>query len=66
MNDQDHTTPIRSELGASARGLVEQHVFEAAVHKTRMVIALSDPKLPDCPLVYVNPAFTEPAILSGC
>lgn len=59
MNDKDHTTPIRSELGASARGLVEQHVFETAVHKTRMVMALSDPNLPGCPLVYVNPAFME-------
>jgi len=59
MSEQDQATPTRSELSASARGLVERHVFETAVHKTRMVMALSDPNLPDCPLVYVNPSFTE-------
>ncbi|MDQ2803464.1 MAG: PAS domain-containing protein [Pseudomonadota bacterium] len=46
-------------LEASGRRLVHQHVFETAVHRTRMAMALSDPNLPDCPLVYVNPAFTE-------
>lgn len=59
MNDQTQPKPTPRELRASGRGLVEQHVFETAVHKTRMVMALSDPNLPDCPLVYVNPSFTN-------
>ncbi len=59
MNDSRHASPTRSELTASGQGLVYQHVFETAVHRTRMAMALSDPNLPDCPLVYVNPAFIE-------
>ena len=59
MNDRAQPKPSPSELRASERGLVEQHVFETAVHRTRMVMALSDPNLPDSPLVYVNPSFTE-------
>lgn len=58
MNDLEQT-PTPSELAASGQGLVYQHVFETAVHRTRMAMALSDPNLPDCPLVYVNPAFTD-------
>jgi PAS domain S-box-containing protein len=58
MNDSEQITPTQSELSASGQGLVYQHVFETAVHRTRMPMALSDPNLPDCPLVYVNPAFT--------
>jgi len=57
MNDLDQPTSTPSELAASSRGLVHQHVFETAVHRTRMPMTLSDPNLPDCPLVYVNPAF---------
>ena len=49
-------------LDRSARGLVDQHVFDAAVRKTRMAMTLSDPNLPDCPLIYVNEAF---ATLTG-
>ena len=59
MNDPEHAVPTQSELNASGRGLVYQHVFETAVHRTRMAMALSDPNLPDCPLVYINPAFAE-------
>jgi PAS domain S-box-containing protein len=59
MNDLEQTTPTPSEVAASGQGLVYQHVFETAVHRTRMAMALSDPNLPDCPLVYVNPAFTD-------
>lgn len=59
MDDMKHNVPTHSELAASGRGLVHQHVFETAVHRTRMAMALSDPNLPDCPLVYVNPAFTK-------
>jgi PAS domain S-box-containing protein len=58
MNDLEEIISTQAELAASSRGLVEQGVFEAAVHKTRMGMALADPNLPDCPLVYVNPAFT--------
>jgi len=59
MNDSEQTKPTQSELAASSHGLVDQHVFETAVHRTRMAMALSDPNLPDCPLVYINPAFTK-------
>ena len=59
MDDMKHNAPSQSELAASGRGLVHQHVFETAVRRTRMAMALSDPNLPDCPLVYVNPAFTK-------
>jgi len=59
MNDPEHAVPTQSELNASGRGLVYQHVFETAMHRTRMLMALSDPNLPDCPLVYINPAFAE-------
>jgi len=59
MNDSEQPKPTQSELTASSHGLVDQHVFETAVHRTRMAMALSDPNLPDCPLVYVNPAFTK-------
>ena len=59
MNDAKHFAPTQSELAASGQGLKYQHVFETAVHRTRMAMALSDPNLPDCPLVYVNPAFSE-------
>jgi len=59
MNDPEQTASTQSELTASGQGLVYQHVFETAVHRTRMAMALADPNLPDCPLVYVNPAFIE-------
>ena len=36
-----------------------RHVFEAAFRKTRTPMVLSDPNLPDCPIVEVNAAFTE-------
>ena len=59
MDHQQKSMPAQVDLEASSRGLVHQHVFETAVHRTRMAMALSDPNLPDCPLVYVNPAFSE-------
>ena len=59
MSDLTETTSTRAELEASNQGLVEKGIFEAAVHKTRMGMVLADPNLPDCPIVYVNPAFTE-------
>ena len=56
----EHDPPVvnQPELLASRRGLVDDHVFQAAVLKTRMPMALADPNLFDCPLVYINPAFT--------
>ena len=36
-----------------------RHVFEAAFRKTRTPMVLSDPNLPDCPIVELNAAFTE-------
>ena len=59
MNDLKQAAPSPSDIAASGRRLVEQGVFEAAVHLARMPMALSDPNLPDAPLVYVNPAFCE-------
>ncbi len=59
MDHQEKSMLAQVNLEASGRRLVHQHVFETAVHRTRMAMALSDPNLPDCPLVYVNPAFTE-------
>ena len=62
MSDPEQTTLTPAMLDRSARGLVDQRVFESAVHKTRMAMAVADPNLPDCPLVYVNHAFT---VLTG-
>ena len=59
MDNQEEAEASPSELGESSRALSKQHVFETIVQKTRMAMALSDPNLPDCPLVYVNPAFME-------
>ena len=53
------------ELRASVRRLMEQHVLDIAVDRTRMAMALADPNLPDCPLVYVNPAFEQLTGYSG-
>src|ERR1700712_6086571 len=33
--------------------------FQAAVQMTRMAMTLSDPNLPDNPLIFCNPAFIE-------
>ena len=59
MTDQDPLMASQPSIAAAERGLVDSHVFQAAVHKTRMAMAIADPNLPDCPLVYVNPAFVE-------
>jgi PAS domain S-box-containing protein len=55
-----HPIPRAASLpdaAPSGQGLVAQHVFQAAVHKTRMAMAFADPNLPDAPLAYVNPSF---------
>ena len=49
-----HTDP----LAASEEGLANHDIFHAAVDETRMAMTITDPNLPDCPLVYCNPAFT--------
>jgi len=59
MDDPERAVPTQSQLDASGRGLVDQRVFETAVRRTLMAMSLADPNLPDCPLVYVNPSFTE-------
>ena len=59
MTDRSPSPSSLPKIMASNRGLLDQHVFQEAVHMTRMPMALADPNLPDCPLVYVNPAFTD-------
>jgi PAS domain S-box-containing protein len=57
MSDQAFPTASQPNIAASGQGLLDHHVFHHAVEMTRMAMALADPNLPDCPLVYVNPAF---------
>jgi PAS domain S-box-containing protein len=59
MIDPEPPAASRPALSASNRGMLAEHVFASAVGKTRMAMAFADPNLPDCPLVYLNPAFTE-------
>jgi PAS domain S-box-containing protein len=59
MTDQAPPTASQRSISASRQTLLDLHVFHMAVHKTRMAMAIADPNLPDCPLVYVNPAFVE-------
>ena len=40
-------------------GLEVGGIFAQIVHKTRTAMAIADPHQPDCPLVFINPAFTE-------
>lgn len=57
MTDPKAAPSENEAVAASGQKMHPQHAFQAAVHKTRMPMALSDPNLPDAPLVYVNPAF---------
>ena len=57
MKGPGQATASGPELRASVQRLMEQHVLDTAVDRTRMAMTLADPNLPDCPLVYVNPAF---------
>ncbi len=59
MSDRSPATTHQQSLSASKAGLLGSHVFETAVHRTRTSMAIADPNLPDCPLVYINPAFTD-------
>ncbi len=58
MDEQDQTPERGPAIAASRQGLLDHEVFGVAVRQTRMAMALADPNLPDCPLVYVNPAFS--------
>ena len=58
VSEPQPASSSRSDLAASRQSLIEPQVFESAVQTTRMAMALADPHLPDCPLVFVNPAFT--------
>jgi PAS domain S-box-containing protein len=59
MSDQNSTPAHEPRIAASGQGLLDRHVFYQAVKMTRMAMVLADPNLPDCPLVYVNPAFHD-------
>ena len=59
MTDQTASMARSPSISASRQGLLDSHVFQAAVHETRMAMAIADPNLPDCPLIYVNPAFAK-------
>jgi PAS domain S-box-containing protein len=59
MIDSGQPAVTEPALSASNHLMLAEHVFASAVGKTRMAMAFSDPNLPDCPLVYLNPAFTE-------
>ena len=49
---------IETALAASEKGLASHDIFHAAVGETHMAMAIADPNLPDCPVVYCNPAFS--------
>ncbi len=59
MDNQKSQPGIDPAVIASGARIGEEHVFQAAVLKTRMAMAVADPRLPDAPLVYVNPAFIQ-------
>ncbi|WP_428376766.1 PAS domain-containing protein [Lichenicoccus sp.] len=59
MDDTQHRMSGDKDPFERGRRPTQQHVFEAAFRKTRTPMVLSDPKLPDCPIVEVNAAFAE-------
>ncbi len=59
MTEQKASEPLAKDIALSRRRLAERGIFEQAVMKTRMAMAFSDPNLPDCPLVLINPAFSD-------
>jgi PAS domain S-box-containing protein len=59
MMDSEQRAVTQPEPGAPKQALLAEHVFASAIGKTRMAMAFADPNLPDCPIVYLNPAFTE-------
>ncbi len=66
MDDTQHSTQVTAQFeqpqvepGQPAPVRLPRHVFEAAFRKTRTPMVLSDPNLPDCPIVDANAAFTD-------
>ena len=59
MTAQNSSPAHEPRIAASGQRLLDRRVFREAVQKTRMAMVLADPNLPDCPLVYVNPAFHD-------
>lgn len=59
MADTGPVNASQADLATSSEGLADHGVFEAAVRKTRMAMAIVDPNLPDQPVIYVNGAFTK-------
>jgi PAS domain S-box-containing protein len=51
-------TPGGIAPGAAEAALNESGVLAAAIAATPTGIVISDPSLPDCPIVFANPAFT--------
>lgn len=53
----DARAPFRNELPGDAFPAASGLLFEQAMAQTRMAVTLSDPRLPDMPLIFVNRAF---------
>ncbi|KQO74568.1 PAS domain S-box protein [Methylobacterium sp. Leaf88] len=56
MNDYEDGARIDAEITSSVVG---SDPFAAAVRATRMPMVITDPRLPDNPIVYVNDAFVK-------
>ncbi|WP_166762219.1 hybrid sensor histidine kinase/response regulator [Xanthomonas euroxanthea] len=62
MNDPGYGEPRAPHIGESRSLPVEKHrsdIFFAAVETTRMPMTVTDPHLPDNPIVFANRAFLE-------
>ena len=59
MDDHETSPRPQDSIVHTDQGPMDSHAFQAAVDKTRMAMAVADPNQPDCPLVYVNAAFSE-------
>ncbi|KQQ32535.1 hypothetical protein ASF58_24345 [Methylobacterium sp. Leaf125] len=56
MNDTEDGARIDAEITSTVVG---SDPFAAAVRATRMPMVITDPRLPDNPIVYVNDAFVK-------
>ena len=67
MTDRSHSAKVQDALASDAARIAAELVrsdgttdpFVAAVGMTRMPMVISNPRLPDNPIVYVNDAFLE-------
>lgn len=59
MDDHETSPQAQDNVVPTDQGPLDYRAFQAAVDMTRMAMAIADPNKPDCPLVYVNAAFTE-------